>query len=210
MGWFSCSEPEDQVCASCAYMLPNKTSGKLYYCDRKCEYRSANGSTCGYYCKKYDRSSSEIKNMRENGGYAVLPSFRHKSDEPKSMASMVCDIAGVRNKGGYILSLENFRNNVLANKEQFNRILETYDNSIGIIETKIRSTEREKIICNNLFNLVINELCKLIGENKIDEAIDLYMTTIKLLMESCGIEVEEENKLKPFNGKTRKKVLFSE
>ena len=129
-----------------------------------------------YCCNDYNMKSCNIYRnyMSRNSGGCYL-------------TTIVCNTLGMDDKVSYLETLRKFRDNVLQKNDKYKEILATYDVVGPVISCNLAHDKNNKQIALNLFNLGIKNVCSLLDENRIDEAISLYMDMTNLLIDGYGI-----------------------
>lgn len=112
------------------------------------------------------------------------------SDSSCYLTTATCDILGLDRNNEYLNKLRKFREDVMRKDEKYFKLLALYDIVGPKVSKALHEDKDKKEISNNII-VKIKEAISLLENNKIDEAIDLYVKTTLGLAEYYGIEVNE-------------------
>lgn len=155
------------------------------YMNRECYDR--------YYClkmKQYVRYEYWDKVCSE---YAYLDCPKYRGCY---VATTVCNGLGTQESRNTLDTLYSLRHDIMENSKQYDEALRTYDVVGPIIIEKLDEDYYDKNgtkvdaktqTFENLYNLCMVPVSKLVGQNRIDEAVELYKDTMNLLAKGYNI-----------------------
>lgn len=130
------------------------------------------------YCK-YDYNMRGCPRYKQYGPYQSSGCY---------LTTIVCDTLGMDDHVSYLEALRSFRDNVLQKNPNYKEILALYDVVGPAISCKLAHDSYKEQIATNLFNLGIKPICKLLSDNKQEEAIEFYKDMTDLLRRGYGIK----------------------
>ena len=169
----------ESYCAACTYMGENADYDGKYYCERKGERRYASDAKCYSFCEAYSRSTYSRENMYEN-------SRQHQSSGCYLTTAM-CNILGYPDNNYYLETLRNFRDKVLQQDFKYIPLLLSYDVIGPQIAYELEKDENKVEIATNLFNKFITASVTAIENNKINDAVNIYIAMTQSLAERYNI-----------------------
>lgn len=169
----------ESFCAACTYMGENADYDGKYYCERKGERRYASDAKCYSFCEAYSRSNYSRQNMYEN-------SRQHQSSGCYLTTAM-CNILGYPDNNYYLETLRNFRDKVLQQDFKYIPLLLSYDVIGPQITYELEKDENKVEIATNLFNKFITASVTAIENNKINDAVNIYIAMTQSLAERYNI-----------------------
>ncbi len=144
-----------------------------------------------YYCnyKRDDVPSSWYSRYCKGYYYDECPTYQAHNSSSCFITTVVHKILGKGDNDPILDKLRKFRNDVLQSNDKYKEVLATYDVVGPAISCRLyhEPEPNRKQIATNLFNLGISNVCKLLDENKEEEAIKLYTDMTTLLMQGYGI-----------------------
>ena len=169
----------ESYCAACTYMGEDADYDGKYYCDRKGERRYACDAKCYSFCEAYSRSNYSRENMYEN-------SKSHQSSGCYLTTAM-CNILGYPDNNYYLETLRTFRDKVLQQDFKYIPLLISYDTIGPQIAYELEKDENKIEIATNLFNKFITTSVTAIENNKVNDAVNIYVAMTQSLAERYNI-----------------------
>ena len=170
----------ESYCAACTYMGENADYDGKYYCERKGERRYASDAKCYSFCEAYSRSTYSRENMYEN-------SRQHQSGGGCYLTTAMCNILGYQDNNYYLETLRNFRDTVLQQDFKYIPLLLSYDVIGPQIAYELEKDENKVEIATNLFNKFITASVTAIENNKVNDAVNIYIAMTQSLAERYNI-----------------------
>ena len=174
----------ESYCAACTHMQESADYNRKYFCDRKGERRYASDAKCYDFCVAYSRSDSSRENMYENS----------KSNQPSNASSVgcylttaMCNILGYPDNNYYLETLRKFRDTVLQQDFKYIPLLLSYDTIGPQIAYELENDENKVEIATNLFNKFITASVTAIENNKVNDAVNIYVAMTQSLAERYNI-----------------------
>ena len=179
-------------CSECTYLNADGEPDLYgrYWCDKKYERVSAHQAQCDRFCRAYGRSSNVSRSYEQY-------SKDNEGDPHYYLTTIVCNILKIDNDNPFLNYLRNFRDNTLQKNEKYKAILAEYD-IVGpkIAKSLSKDPLRYQIAANALYKY-IKPIIKLIKEDKIDEAVSMYIEMTNKLKEfyniTINVSIEEIN-----------------
>ena len=169
----------ESYCAACTYMGEDADYDGKYYCDRKGERRYACDAKCYSFCEAYSRSNYSRENMYEN-------SKSHQSSGCYLTTAM-CNILDYPDNNYYLNTLRTFRDTVLQQDFKYIPLLLSYDTIGPQIAYELENDENKVEIATNLFNKFITASVTAIENNKVNDAVNIYVAMTQSLAERYNI-----------------------
>ena len=170
----------EDYCASCTYLGDNYEYNGKYFCDRKGERVLACDPKCYRYCEAYSRSNSARENM-----YGIS---KDHSSSGCYLTTAMCYILGYPDNNYYLETLRNFRDETLKKNTKYFPILLTYDVIGPQIVKNLLVDPNKEVIAKRLFSEYITKAVTAIENNKIEEAINIYVAMTHTLASRYSIE----------------------
>ena len=186
----------ESYCAACTYMNENQYYGK-YFCTRKGEWRKASDPKCYSFCEAYSRSNYSRENMYYNS--------RSHQSSGCYLTTAMCNILGYQDDNYYLNTLRTFRDETLKKNHKYLHLLLMYDAFGPLIATNLKNDPNNKDIATHLFNGYITKAVTAIENEKVEEAVNIYIAMTYTLAERYNINMHtlfidaESLKLKTIN-----------
>lgn len=171
-------------CADCTFLdFGNEDCGK-FKCDNTwhLDYHYANAPACDDEVWAYNRDDS-LKND------AINRSLSYQSSSGCYLTTITCEILGLKDDNEFLTTLRKFRKEKLQQNDKYKEILVEYDIVGPIIASKLKQEAKKDMIAKNLLNLGISKTCESINNGNELEAIRIYTTMTKLLIEAYNINI---------------------
>ena len=177
------------LCSECAY-LGNCYDDGTFWCEKKLESVYANQQACYRFCNAYTRPSNV------SDSYA-----KYSKDKTSSgscyLTTMMCNILELQDDNPFLTLMRAFRNNVMQKNEKYIPILVEYDIVGPVIANNLNKDPLKYQIASYSFFKYIKPICKLITEQKYDEAIGSYVEMTNNLKNlysiDTAIQIEDIN-----------------
>lgn len=202
----------EDYCAACTYLGENADSYGKYFCDKQGERVYACDPKCYRFIEAYSRSNSARRNMYNN-------SVEHQSSSGCYLTTAMCNILGYPDDNYYLDTLRTFRDKTLKKDHKYIHLLLMYDVFGPSIATNLKNDPNNKDISTHLFNGYITKAVTAIENEKIEEAVNIYIAMTYTLAERYNVNMhtlfisDESTKLKTINthplgkGRVRTKKL---
>lgn len=172
-----------KTCSECTFLNLEKEESGKFRCDRDYSYHYANAPACSREVWAYSRDESLAKD-------AINKSKSHQSSGGICyLTTITCEILGLEDNNKYLQTLRRFRKEKLQKDDKYKEILVQYDIVGPIIAERLRYEERNNFIAKNLLTLGISKACESINQGNDLEAIRIYTTMTKLLIDGYKIEI---------------------
>lgn len=171
-----------KTCSECTFLNLDKEDNGKFRCDRDYSYHYANASACGNECWAYSRDESLAKD-------AINRSLSYQNSSGCYLTTITCEILGLDDNNEYLQTLRRFRKEKLQKDNKYKEILVQYDIVGPIIAKKLKEDKYSDNIAINLLNLGISKTCDFIKQGNDLEAIRVYTTMTKLLIDGYHIDV---------------------
>lgn len=187
----------EDYCAACTYLGESADYDGKYYCDRKGERVLACDPRCYRYVEAYSRSNSGRENLYDNS--------RSHQSSGCYLTTAMCNILGYQDDNYYLNTLRTFRDKTLKKNHKYIHLLLMYDAFGPLIATNLKNDPYNKDIATSLFNGYITKAVTAVENEKIEEAVNIYIAMTYTLSERYNINMhtlfidEESLKLKTIN-----------
>lgn len=168
----------ESYCAACTYLGENADYNGKYYCSKKGDVYACDPK-CYSFCEAYGRSNSARENMYDN-------SQKHQSSGCYLTTTM-CNILNYPDDNYYLQTLRMFRDSILKTNINYIPLLLTYDIIGPQIADNLKQDKDNKIIATTLFTDYIKRAVDAIENNKIQEAVNIYIAMTTSLAERYNI-----------------------
>lgn len=182
----------ESYCAACTYLGETADYEGKYYCDSKGEDHYACDPKCYNFCEAFGRSNSARANMFDNSRNHCSSSSSSYEDSSYSLCYLttaMCNILGYKDDDYYLQTLRNFRDNILQNNSKYIPLLNMYDIIGPEIAYKLNKDTNKEIIAKHLFNGYITKAVDAINEEKIQEAVNIYIAMTHTLADRYNINI---------------------
>ena len=163
-------------CAQCIYVEWNNkekyTSKNRYWCKEKRRYVELDDSTC--YAFIEDKSKQNTGGFQQSGCY---------------ITTIIVEILGYDDNCELLNVLRNFRDTTLKINPTYLSLLFEYDFVGPIIAEHIRLEKNNYKLCLELLQNFLIPCVKLIKEEKIDEAVNVYQNMVMHLNEKFNLPI---------------------
>lgn len=163
----------DDKCAKCLNLeWDNKeryTSTDRYWCKEKRKYVEPTDSSCYYFLE--DKSKSTSGGYQQSGCY---------------ITTIVVNILGYADDCELLTTLRSFRDNTLKLNPDYLPILFEYDRIGPVISKYLRQQNNQKFCLELVQNFLI-PCTKLIQEEKVEDAVEIYRNMVLFLKETFEI-----------------------
>ena len=162
-----------------------------------CEYCKDNSGffSSSYLCTISGEDKSIPYNYVNNYcmyDYNVYNCPNYKKYGPSSggcfITTIVCDILNKEDSCKVMMTLRNFRDNVLQKDKKYFEILKNYDVIGPVIAKKILNEENKSQMAKVIYVYELLPVVKLINEKKYNEAISSYSIMTKRLMHHYNLD----------------------
>jgi len=187
----------EDYCASCTYQGEREDYDGKYWCERKGRSVYACDAKCYDWIEAYSRSNYSRENMYYN-------SRKHQSSGCYLTTAM-CNILGYKDDNYYLNTLRTFRDKTLKKNHKYIHLLLMYDAFGPLIANNLKNDPNNKDIATHLFNGYITKAVTAIENEKVEEAVNIYIAMTYTLAERYNINMhtlfidEESIKLKTIN-----------
>lgn len=170
----------EEYCAACTELSENGDYSGKYYCFNFGEDRYACDPKCHRFSEAYSRSDSARKNMYNN-------SLSHQSGGGCYLTTAMCYILGYPDNNYYLETLRMFRDNILKKDIKYIPLLLMYDVIGPQISANLLKDQDKEIIAKTLFTQYITKSVTAIENNKIQEAVNIYIAMTNSLANKYNI-----------------------
>ena len=166
----------DGCCGSCVHMNTN-------------DYvRTKNHCYCTYRRQYYDLTESKCSNYR----YDPNKDYRDLNYRCYIVGAIFQKL-GLSDDYECVSLLHNFRINILEKDPRYNNVLAEYDIVGPKLATLLMEDSDSKELCKKLVQTFLTRVLHLIEDNKIDDALNLYLEMVDLLKQVYEVELSEKD-----------------
>ncbi len=151
-----------------------------YYCFRQGDY----------YCnKKQDYVNSDVYyRYCRNWSYDECPIYKQMSSSGCYLTTIVCQILGKRDNDIVLEKLRWFRDTIMYNDRNYDKLLLGYDVIGPMIASCLASDRDNKAIANYLYNAILMMICKKLEEGEVDRSVEIYRVMTLSLVNYYGLK----------------------
>lgn len=169
----------ESYCAACTYLGERIDYKGKYYCSRNGDVY-ASDPRCDSFCEAYSRSNSARENMYNN-------SRGHQGG--CYLTTAMCNILNYPDDNYYLQTLRSFRDNTLKTNINYIPMLLVYDTIGPMIAYNLLNDKNKEEIANSLFNEYISKAVTSIENEKVEDAINIYMAMTTSLAKRYNIDL---------------------
>jgi hypothetical protein len=167
--------PFDADCSYCSNLNPNDERKGKFWCEAKKEYVSARGSLCRDKHEVMGRSSTMKKNLRDVSkahGYYIV--------------TVITKLLELGNDNDYLATFQYVRDVMLPRMPFYDDFVEDYDKFGPLLADEILADENNYEYATKLVRSYLNNFVYLINHNRVDEALDIYISMFEEIKERYG------------------------
>lgn len=168
-------------CAACTYLGERADYNGKYYCSRNGDVYACD-PRCYSFCEAYSRSNSARENMYNNS--------RGHQGEGCYLTTAMCNILNYPDDNYYLQTLRSFRDNTLKTNVNYIPLLLVYDMVGPSIAFNLENDKNKEEIANSLFNEYISQAVISIENEKVEDAINIYMAMTCSLAKRYNINLD--------------------